>query len=571
MHVNDTFGQANRRAIDFAHGEWVAAGMLTTAALAGTWGWPPLLTAPVLALAYFAADYGVQRLLNNRLLGAGEQAQFLLLLALSMVMTNLLLLAFGPDPRPVQTNDALDFLPWGPLIVDRNRAWAAVLAAAVALTLFAMLRATLVGQAIRAAADNLQGARTIGLPTERLFALAFGLGCACAGIAGTLLVTIEDATPASGAGNMLLAFSIVIAGGLGSLSGATLAGLPIGVSEAAAGMVGTPSAKSLASFAPMIGVLLWRPRLICRLRATVADRSSLPCPPGRCRAGMNPVFGMPAREHHARSKRPTTMTEDPARAPSGPLLRVDQVSVRFGGIVALDGVSFDVAAGEIAGLIGPNGAGKTTLFNCLSRLYPCERGRISFDGHDLLALPQHRIAGLGIGRTFQNLALFNSMSVLANVMVGSHCRTGSGFLANALRLPGAAREWRATEERARELLALLELGALAHAPVAALPFGTRKRVELARALAGAPKLLLLDEPASGLNHDEVHALGALIRGICDRLRLTVLLVEHHMGLVMGISNKVVALNFGRKIAEGTPAAVSADAAVIEAYLGSAVP
>jgi len=250
------------------------------------------------------------------------------------------------------------------------------------------------------------------------------------------------------------------------------------------------------------------------------------------------------------------------------LLRVQDVSVRFGGIIALDGVSFDVEAGHIVGLIGPNGAGKTTLFNCLSGLYPCQQGDIFFGAHSLARAPRHRIAALGIGRTFQNLALFRSMSVLENVMVGRHSRSRGGFFAAALRLPYAARADAEARDRARELLALLELERVAGTPVAALPFGTQKRVELARALAAEPKLLLLDEPASGLNHEEVSAIGALIRTLRERLKLTVLLVEHHMQLLMSLSDWVVALNFGKRIAEGTPAEVRNHPELVRAYLGA---
>jgi len=256
------------------------------------------------------------------------------------------------------------------------------------------------------------------------------------------------------------------------------------------------------------------------------------------------------------------------RSVRDPLLVVDDASVRFGGVVALDRVSFDVAPGIICGLIGPNGAGKTTLFNCLSRLYELDSGRIRFAGVDLGALPRHRIASLGIGRTFQNLALFGTMSVLDNVLVGTHSRTGTGFLANVLRLPRVAAEERAARERARERIALLGLDPVMHARVAELPFGTCKRVELARALAAEPQLLLLDEPASGLNHEEVQSLAGSIRMLRDRLGLTVLLVEHHVNLVMNVCDKVVALNFGRKIAEGDPAHVRTHAEVVEAYLGA---
>jgi len=250
------------------------------------------------------------------------------------------------------------------------------------------------------------------------------------------------------------------------------------------------------------------------------------------------------------------------------VLGVEDLSISFGGLTALSGLSFEVAEREIFALIGPNGAGKSTVFNVVTGLSRPSAGRVRFRGEDLLVLAPHRIARRGIARTFQNTEVFRQLTALDNVLIGRHAQLRGGLLRGALGLPFVWREEAAARAAARALLDRVGLVGAAGVEAGSLPLGAQKRLEIARALAAAPRLLLLDEPAGGLNPTETQTLMELIRGLRDAEGLTVVVVEHDMELVMGISDRVLVLNYGREISSGSPREIAADPAVIEAYLGS---
>ncbi|MCH9016831.1 MAG: ABC transporter ATP-binding protein [Chloroflexi bacterium] len=252
------------------------------------------------------------------------------------------------------------------------------------------------------------------------------------------------------------------------------------------------------------------------------------------------------------------------------LLNVEELSIRFGGILALDSVSFSVEKGEIFSIIGPNGAGKTTVFNCITRVYEPIQGSIMVKGRDLMSMQPHQVISQGVARTFQNLELFSTMTVMDNLLVGQHSRLPYNILDGVFRLPRASKQEKAGGIRAIEVLEFLDLSIYKDTPAASLPYGIKKRVELARAMVSRPDLLLLDEPAAGLTNEEVSTLAGVIRDLRDNQGVTILLVEHQMNLVMEVSDRVCVLDFGRKIAEGPPEQVRKDPAVVQTYLGTSV-
>ena len=258
-----------------------------------------------------------------------------------------------------------------------------------------------------------------------------------------------------------------------------------------------------------------------------------------------------------------------AFAVGGPILELDSISLRFGGVQALTNVSFNVLEHEVRAIIGPNGAGKSSMLNVINGLYKAQQGSIAFRGQRIVNMTPTRAARLGIARTFQNIALFRGMSVLDNIMAGRALRVRANFLEVAMQLPRARREETANREAVEEIIEFLQIEHVRKTPVARLPYGLQKRVELGRALAAEPAVLLLDEPMAGMNIEEKHDLSRFILEVNDHYGMTIVLIEHDMGVVMDISDRVVVLDYGKKIGDGTPDEVRSDQAVIDAYLGVA--
>jgi branched-chain amino acid transport system ATP-binding protein len=254
---------------------------------------------------------------------------------------------------------------------------------------------------------------------------------------------------------------------------------------------------------------------------------------------------------------------------AAPLLRVEDVTLSFTGVRALDAVSLTVEPGSLTAVIGPNGAGKTSLFNCISAVYRPQAGRVIFEGREVQNLAAHQVAGLGIARTFQNLALFENLSVLDNLLVGRHHLTRTGFWQHMLATPAAVRAEVADRRRIEEIIELLDLERYRKTPAIVLPYGVRKRVELGRALAMEPRLLLLDEPAAGLNQEETEDMARYVLDLKEELGITQVLIEHHLGFVLDLADRVAVLDFGRKIADGPPGEIERDPRVVAAYIGGA--
>ncbi|MFJ1540078.1 ATP-binding cassette domain-containing protein [Micromonospora chalcea] len=544
--------------ISISHAAFMGVGAYTTAVLMGRWELP----FPLAALAGVLLATLLGYVVGLPALRIAGHYLALATLAFQLIVQSVI---FNWDsvtngPRGIAVPPAVvGVFP----LADRNLYYLVLVAALLSLLFVRNVVRSRVGRAWRAIRDKEIAASVFGVDVARYKTLAFGVSAAYAGLAGAMFaITVGFLDPAAfNLWESVKQLTMVLFGGLG-----TLVGPPLGATLLVlAPEFLTPFREHslLVFYVVLLLVLIF-------LRGGLASGVSRTAAwVRRRRSGAPPPDAVTAGAVTAARDRPAPPAERPAEtggAVGEPMLTADGVTVRFGGLIALDGVDLRVRDGEIKGLIGPNGAGKTTLFNVLTRVYPVHEGAVTFAGRDMLRLRPHQVVGAGLARTFQNVEMFRSMTALENVLVGRHHRDACGLWRTGLRLPSARAEERRARDAARAALATLGLERYADTPAESLPLGVQRRLEIARAMVAEPRLLMLDEPASGLTAAEAAALMDDVRRI-RAAGVTVLLIEHNMRFVMGLSDSVTVLDHGRVIFDGSPQRAQSDPAVVAAYLG----
>ena len=559
------FVTLHARMLSLANAGFMAMGAYGSAILAVKLGLPVSLSIPMAAVLCGL----VAILLGLPVLRLNDVYLAIATLGFGEIVRILIVLLPGLTGGPTGANLSTGF-PYEAM--KRAEPWTIALFLAILVYLFATLPGSRTGRAFRSLRGDPQAASTAGVDIVSYKSLAFVMSAVIAGFAGAFYAhsvgSLDNGDFRFTRAVDILSYAVLGGAGrwFGPLLGAgLLTALPILIRDGLGASLGF-----LHGFAQLPNILDGLALMLAIIYLPGGIASAFAAAPARRRhrapAAVGPLQARPDGARPPSGARPAAAPPAPAAPPAGPLLLVDDVTRSFGGVVALAGVTMAVEQGRIYGLIGPNGAGKTTLLNLVSGLGAPSAGRIVWKGREIQRHAAHQIARAGIARTYQGIRLFAEMSVLDNVLVGLHARIRAGLLSTWLRLPGADRQEREAVDTAMSFLDRLDLASMADRAAGTLSYGDQRRLEIARALASDPALLLLDEPAAGMNEVETGRLGALIVDLKAQGH-TLIVVEHHMDLIMAICDEIVVLNFGRKIAQGSPVQVSRDEGVMEAYLG----